>query len=224
MPLIIYSLMEPITTTIAIITAITTAVSVRQFVQLKNKNEEIDSLIIALNQYRSSYSFEKCDMIMIRDCRKYLERYLHDGSLSCKLQGKTREEQIRIIESLIEKLAKCMKVKVGSINIQSLAGGTLGAEIVDDAGNIQIYLNENLIETDPDRIIFVMLHELRHAVQDSSLRNDIWGFSDARKAQWLIGNQQYVAGDSQAKFRAYYYQILENDANSFANTVMKSVI
>lgn len=213
--------MEPITTTIAIITAVTAAVATRQYVKLRNKNEEIDSLLRALNQYSSSYAFEKCDMPMINECSKYLHKYLGNSSLAEKLEGLTREEQKRIIENFVSELAKRMKVRLSSINIQPLGGGTLGAEIVDNDGNIQLYLNEDLIDADPDRLVFIMLHELRHAVQDSALRNDVWGFSDERKAQWLIGNQQYVCADSEAKFRAYYFQILENDANAFAKAVLE---
>lgn len=212
--------MEPITTTIAIITAITAAVATRQYIKLRNKNEEIDSLVRVLNQYSSSYAFEKCDEPMIRKCSQYLEAYLKDSSLADKLAGKCREEQKQIVDALVMQLARRMKVNLSAINIQPLSGGTLGAEIVDDKGKIELYLNEDLIDADPDRLVFIMLHELRHAVQDSALRNDVWGFSDERKAQWLIGNQQYVSADSAAKYRAYYFQILENDANAFASAVL----
>lgn len=214
--------MEPITTTIAVITAITTCISVRQYVKLKNKNEEIDSLLVALNQYSSTYVFEKCDEAMINDCQKFLSSYLNGKSFAQMLEGKTDTEKKQITEKLVSELAKCMKVNVSAINIQQLSEGTLGAETVDDSGNIILYFNADLLSVDPDRLIFIMLHELRHAVQDSSLRNDVWGFSDERKAQWLIGNQQYIRGDSQSKFRAYYYQILENDANVFASAVLKT--
>ena len=213
--------MEPITTTIAVITAITTCISVRQYVKLKNKNEEIDSLLVALNQYSSTYAFEKCDEAMIGDCQKFLSSYLNGKTFAQMLEGKTDAEKKQITERLVSELAKRMKVNISAINIQQLSEGTLGAETVDDNGNILLYLNADLLSVDPDRLVFIMLHELRHAVQDSSLRNDVWGFSDERKAQWLIGNQQYVRGDSQSKFRAYYYQILENDANAFASAVLK---
>lgn len=215
--------MEPITTTIAVITAITACVSVRQYVKLKNKNEEIDSLLAALNQYSSTYAFEKCDKAMIDKCQKFLSSYLKGKSFAQVLEGKTDVEKKQITEKLVSELAKRMKVNISAINIQQLSEGTLGAETVDDQGNILLYLNADLLAVDPDRLVFIMLHELRHAVQDSSLRNDVWGFSDERKAQWLIGNQQYVRGDSKSKFRAYYYQILENDANAFANAVLKNI-
>lgn len=214
--------MEPITTTIAVITAITSCISLRQYVKLKNKNEEIDSLLAALNQYSSSYAFEICDEAMIDDCQKFLSSYLKGKSFSQLLEGKTEDEKKRITEKLVSELAKRMKVNISTINIQQLSEGTLGAEAVDDNGNILLYLNADILTIDPDRLVFIMLHELRHAVQDSSLRNDVWGFSDERKAQWLIGNQQYVRCDSNSKFRAYYYQILENDANAFASAVLKN--
>lgn len=215
--------MEPITTTIAVVTAITACVSVRQYVKIQNKNEEIDSLIVALTQYSSSYAFEECDKPMIRDCSQYLQQYLKKGSLTDRLRDKSEAERDQIVKDLVNQLAKRMKVKVGEINIQPLAGGTLGAEIVDDSGNIKLYLNADMLSLDADRMVFVMLHELRHAVQDSALRNDIWGFSDERKAQWLVGNQQYVKADSKSKFTAYYHQIVEYDANAFAQAVLDGV-
>lgn len=213
--------MEPITM-IAVATTTAVAIFVRQYIKIKNKDEEIESLIQSLTQYSSSYSFETCDKVIINECQNYLKSYLNGKTFAQILQGKSTEEKKRITENLVSELSKRMKVQINTLNIQPLNGGTLGSEVVTDDGQIVLYLNECLLEADPDKLVFVMLHELRHAIQDSSLRNDIWGFSDERKAQWLIGNQQYVRVNSQAQFRAYYYQILENDANAFAEAVLKN--
>jgi hypothetical protein len=213
--------MEPVTTTIAIVTAITAAISVAQHMKIKKKNEEIDSLLRSLTQYSSSYAFEPCDKLLIRDCQQYLKVFLGNRTFAQILQDKTIDEKKKITQQLVVELSKRLKVNISAINIQQLSGGTLGSEVVDDEGNIILYLNEAMYDVDPERLIHVMLHELRHAVQDSSLRNDIWGFSDERKAQWLIGAQQYVQADSDAKFGAYSLQILEVDANAFADAVFK---
>ena len=214
--------MEPITLTVAIITGVATATSVivRQYRKIKAKNEEIESLVNALTQYSSTYAFEDCDRPMIEGCRLTLQNFLNGQSLSQKLEGKTQEEKTRIVTDLVNKIAAEMQVDVAALHIQTLAGCTMGCEIVNEEGRIELYLNDILIDLDPDKLVFVILHELRHGVQDSALRDDKWGFSDMRKAQWLMGNRQYVRADAETKFRAYQHQIVENDANEFAKAVL----
>lgn len=213
--------MDPVTLTIAAITAVTTVISIRQYNKLKEKNKQVESLITALNQYATTYAFEECDKPMISSCQQFLDRFMNGKTYAQMLQGKTTEEQKHITEKLIAELAKRMQVNIGEIHIQPLAGSTLGAEVVDNSGKIIIHINELLLQADPDHMVFVILHELRHAVQDSAIRNDVWGYSDARKAQWLVGNQQYVNPENVSEFAAYEGQVLENDANAFAREVLK---
>lgn len=191
----------------------------------KEKQKEVEALEGSLGQWASSYTLEPPDTKLINDCSTCLNSYLNNSTFEEKLRGKTSEEKKNAAIELTEKLARTMDVEVASIEVRpdSEMGGSYGMELCDATGRITIALNELQLEADPDRFIFTILHELRHAVQDSSIRNNKWGFSDERVAQWLYSNQNYVQASCRADFKAYQSQIVELDANTFADAVIKKL-
>lgn len=200
-------------------------VTCRLYNKYKEKQREVEALEGSLGQWSSTYALEPADTKLVNDCSSCLNNYLGNSTFEEKLRGRTLEEKKTAAVEIAEKLARTMDVEVASIEVRpdSEMGGSYGMELCDATGKISIALNELQLEADPDRFLFTILHELRHAVQDSSIRNNKWGFSDERVAQWLYSNQNYVQARCRADFKAYQNQIVELDANTFADAVIRKL-
>lgn len=199
--------------------ASTVVVFARLYNKLKNKEEEVGSLQQALGIYADSYAFEACDEAMINDCRERLKRLLAGQTFEQKLEGKSIDEQRAILKQIVNEMAAALKVNVDNLVIEARESLILGSEQMNEKGEITLFLNESLLIVDPDKMLFTLLHELRHGVQDSSFRNNLWGFSDERIALWMCGCRNYVKPEANT-FEAYIKQALEIDANKFAGTVL----
>lgn len=216
--------MDPLTicaiagVTLAVASAI--AIFANQYSKLKSKQEEIDKLEQSLNIYADSYAFEACDEQMINECQNRLNKLLAGQTFKQKLEGKTIDEQRAILKQIVNEMANAMNVRVDNLIIEAKDSLILGSEQMNKKGEITLFLNEALLIVDPDKMLFTLLHELRHGVQDTSFQNNIWGFSDQRIALWMCGLRNYVQ-PSENSYIAYSSQALEIDANKFAATVLK---
>lgn len=214
--------MDPVTLAIWGVTAATGAL-IAAFTRQRKKRieaeERIKALMKSLNQYTNSYALEPCDEKMIDGCRKRLKKFLGGQSFKQKLEGKTMAERREELKKLVETMAEEMKVEVDHLIIDASQDGMYGYQRLDENGERTIFLNELLLAADPDHLVFTVLHELRHGVQTSSIYKDVWGFSNERKAQWMCSYANYVEGN-QLTYTAYVNQIIELDANLFADTVL----
>lgn len=217
--------MDPVTLVILGVSVATGAL-ITAFARQRKKRieaeEKLNAVIQSLNQYTSSYAFESCDEKMIDGCRNRLKKFLGGQSFKQKIEGKTMAERREELKKLVETMAEEMKVEVDHLIIDANQDGVYGYHRLDENGERTIFLNELLLVADPDRLVFTVLHELRHGVQTSSIyKENVWGFSEERRAQWLCSNANYVEGN-QLTYTAYATQIIELDANLFADTVLKT--
>ena len=216
--------MDPIT--ICAIAGVTLAVATtiagfaRLYCKIESKQKEIESLQQSLGIYADSYAFEDCDEQMINECRNRLNKLLAGQTFKQRLDGKNIDEQRTILKQIVNEMADSMKVRVDNLIIEPKESLILGSEQMNEKGEITLFLNEALLIVDPDKLLFTLLHELRHGVQDTSFRNNKWGFSNQRIALWMCGLRNYVQPNENS-YNAYFNQVLEIDANKFADTVLK---
>lgn len=215
--------MDPITIGIGIVILVTAAVSaaVRHYNnKVKRANEALDKLAKVLGQYADAYLFEDCDKVVINEVKQYTKRLRAKGKLSEIMQSMNLKDRKDYISKVVCEIAFIMKVELSDINIIDLGPYTFGQSYVDD-GKYKIDLNEVVLIADPDRLLQTVCHELRHLQQMQSLSDDKWGFSNNRKAQWILAFNNYVQADSDSEiqYTAYVMQSIEIDANKFANEV-----
>ena len=182
-------------------------------------NMEIESLRKALKQYAQTYSFEKPDIKLINKTRKYLDKKLNRNYEAEFAAYKTMEEKKRFALEIAQELAKCMNVNVDEVRFDDLGQSTNGVTEVYEDDKLRVVLNEALLVADPMQLVKTTCHELRHCVQIRSLTKNKWGFSSQRIAQWLYSWKNYVCASTET-FNAYVSQIIEVDANAFAEAVM----
>lgn len=217
----IYTTMEPVTLIIAGIAIVLTAslaYAVNKYQEIQKKNTEIESLRRALGQYEGTYFFERADKEMINKCRAFLDRRFngHLGEEFAKYA--TIEEKKEFAKGIVKELAQCIGVKVERIQIEDIGLDTRGYADIEN-GIVTVNLNEVLLVADPEQLVKTMCHELRHCVQFQSFTNNIWGYSAERVAQWLYSLENYVQCESAESYEAYVKQIIEIDANKFADTL-----
>ena len=193
---------------------------VDKYEEVKRKNQEIEALTRAIEQYAQTYSFEPSDEILIENCRSYLKKKFGNDIEGEFARYETIQEKKAFAKKFVYELSVCMGVNIDNIIIDDLGLFTYGYAFIEN-GEMNIYLNEALLISDPSQLVKTVCHELRHCVQLTSLTNNIWGFSPQRVAQWLYSWQNYVDCNSLEAFEAYRKQIIEIDANSFADAVLK---
>ena len=196
---------------------------VEQYQARKTMKEEADSLRQSLEQYASTYSFEDADIPMIEACRDYLSRRFPDGIESSFNQLETLEEREQFAREIIGELASCMNVKVSSIEFSNMSVELYGQAVPNNDGACKICLNRAVLVADPRQFVKTICHELRHVVQYKSFTENTWGHSPARVAQWLYSWNNYVSCTSATNYLAYSSQIIEVDANKYADELFKDL-
>lgn len=215
--------MDPITLGGGLIILVTAAVSAA-IAHYSNKvarvNAALDKFKTALAQYATAYQFEECDKPVIEAVRQYVKSLRSKGSLSEIMSKMEVNDRKAYMQKVVREIARAMNVEVHGINIVDLGPNTFGQSYVDN-GKFMVDLNEALLIADPDRLLQTVCHELRHLLQMQALSDDKWGFSNNRKAQWMIAFQNYVQaeGDIEMQYPAYIMQSIEIDANKFAAVV-----
>ena len=213
--------MEPVTLIIAGIAIVLTAslaYAVNKYQEIQQKNAEIESLRRTLGQYEGTYFFERVDKEMINKCRAFFDKRFNGHLREEFSKYATVEEKKEFTKGVVMELAQCIGVKVDQIQIEDIGPDTRGYADIEN-GIVTVYLNEVLLIADPQQLVKTMCHELRHCVQFQSFTNNIWGYSSERVAQWLYSWENYVQCESAESYEAYVKQIIETDANKFADTV-----
>lgn len=213
--------MEPVTMIIAgvaIALVASLALAVRKYQEVKRKNAEIESLRRSLNGYAETYTFEVSDSELVSRCRKCINN-LFNGQIEKEFaKHSTFEQKKAFAHKVAMELAKCMGVTVDNIRIEDLGSCTRGATIPEN-GMITVCFNEALLVADPVQLVKTMCHEFKHCVQYQSFTNNKWEYSPGRVAQWLYSWDNYVSCESEENYEAYVNQIIEIDANKFADNV-----
>lgn len=189
--------------------------------EVKRKNSEIEALRRAVTQYSQTYSFEPCDERIIQKCRAYLSNKFHGTIEDVFSKHQSMEDKERFASEIAHELAECMGVRLDEIKFEELGLFTRGYASSEN-DKFTIVLNEAFLVADPRQIVKTICHELRHCLQFQSCKNNKWGFSPQRIAQWLYSWQHYVDCDSVEKYEAYQNQIIEIDALNFAEAVFNS--
>ena len=119
-------------------------------------------------------------------------------------------------------LAKEMGVDVNDIKFEDLGPYMRGyAQTRQDS--IGIVINRAVLLSDPEQTVKTICHELRHCLQFCSLLDNKHGYSDARLAQWLYSWEHYQSCETDADYCGYVAQVIELDANLFANSVFNAL-
>ncbi len=193
-------------------------IAIKKHKEVKQKNAEIEALRRSLNGYAETYSFEKADEELIKKCQAKIKELFHNGIEKEFNKYQTIEERKAFAQKVVSELAKCMNVKVDKIKIEDLGPCTRGVAVPDN-GEVTIYLNEVILVADPEQLVKTMCHELKHCVQYQALTNNVWNYSPQRLAQYLYSWERYVSCDSIESYEAYVKQIIEIDANKFADRI-----
>ena len=213
-------LMEPISIAVGGVVLLVSAgiaVIVDQYKSLRAKNIELEELKNSLGQYSETYMFEECDLYMIDKCREFLRKEFPTGIEEKFASIETLEEKQKYASNVSKELAKIIKVDFKGIAFEEMQFYENGKT----TGEKEIVLNVALVLADPEQLITTMIHELRHCLQIQSISgNDVWGFSDAKKAQWLFSFEKYQSGT--ICYAAYREQPVERDAVLFAESIMKN--
>ena len=212
--------MEPITIAVGGVVLLVSAgiaVIVDQYKSLRAKNVELEELKNSLGQYSETYAFEKCDLYMIDECRKFIRKEFPIGVEEKFASIGTLEEKQKYASYVSKEVAKIMKVDFKGISFEEMQFYENGRATEKK----EIVLNAALVLADPEQLITTIIHELRHCLQIQSIsENDVWGFSDAKKAQWLFSFEKYQSGT--ICYAAYREQPVERDAVLFAESIMKN--
>lgn len=217
--------MDPITMLIAGVAVVSAslAVAIKKYKQVKIKNDEIESLRKSLGQYADTYNLEDCDMKLIEKCKSTINRIFPYGIEYEFNKYETLEERKAFALTVVSELANCMEVNVDKIIIgvddkMPNALGATGYNGEDDS--LIVYFYEALLFTDTEQLVKTICHELKHCVQHRALKNNIWGYSPQRLAQYLYSMKFYVeGGSSEICYEAYENQIVEIDAHDFVEYI-----
>lgn len=220
--------MEPITIAIGgvvvVVSALVAAVSKRnkKIRELLDSNERYN---VAIEGYAKTYAFEPCDTKMIGDCQKCLRSFFPEfpKGIEAKFEKcDSPEKRQQLACDIVEQLCKTMKLDDVVVELEVMDACHCGYAFQSDDGSLAIHLNVSYVYADPVQIISTICHELRHCVQFKSLDNDVWGFTDTKKAQWMYNIKNYVNLDGAnigMSYGAYRNQPIETDANEFTYAV-----
>lgn len=204
---------------VAIVISASLALVVRKYQEVKRKNLEIESLRSSLNAYVETYPFETADEQLIKGCQNKINELFHGEIENEFLKYKTIEEKKNYAQNVAMELANCMGIKVDNIRFEYLGPNTRGATVPDN-GSVTVYLNEVLLVDDPVQLVKTMCHEFKHCVQFQSFTDNVWGYSPQKVAQWLYSWDNYVPCECLESYEAYMKQIIEIDANKFADAIL----
>lgn len=217
--------MEPITVIIGgavLLVSAVTAAAMKCYAAVKDKNKQISSLQTALASYTQTYQFEEVDNQLISNCKDYLQKKFGDDIVGRYAQLSTVEDKEQFTKVVVNGLAKEMGVDVKDIKFEDLSPCMRGyAQPRQDS--IGIVINRAVLLSDPEQTVKTICHELRHCLQFCSLVDNKHGYSDARLAQWLYSWEHYQSCETEADYSGYVAQVIELDANLFANSVFKAL-
>lgn len=214
--------MEPVTIIVggvALVISAAVAIVVKKYKEIQRLNETLNAFRRSLEVYSETYSLETPDDVLVRKCQATIQELFHGDIEKEFAKRETLEEKKAFAQDVIRELANCMSVTLDEVVIKNLGEYTYGT--TDSENGKTIWLNEMLLIADPEKLIRTMCHELKHCVQIQSLTNNTWGYSDVRIAQYLYSLKYYVQGDTYESYEAYRKQIIEIDANKFADEVFK---
>ncbi len=203
---------------VLLVTAAVAAV-IKKYKEVQRLNEALNAFRRSLEVYSETYSLETPDNELISKCQTTIQELFHGDIEKEFAKRETLDEKKAFAQEVIHELANCMSVTLDEVVIENLGEYTYGT--TDSEHGKAIWLNEMLLIADPEKLIRTMCHELKHCVQIQSLTNNTWGYSDVRIAQYLYSLKYYVQGDSYESYEAYRKQIIEIDANKFADEVFK---
>lgn len=203
---------------VLLVTAAVAAV-IKKYKEVQRLNEALNAFRRSLEVYSETYSLETPDNELISKCQTTIQELFHGDIEQEFAKRETLDEKKAFAQEVIHELANCMSVTLDEVVIENLGEYTYGT--TDSEHGKAIWLNEMLLIADPEKLIRTMCHELKHCVQIQSLTNNTWGYSDVRIAQYLYSLKYYVQGDSYESYEAYRKQIIEIDANKFADEVFK---
>lgn len=217
--------MEPITIIIGgavLLVSAVTAAAMKYYAAVKEKNRQISSLQTALESFTQTYQFENIDNQIISNCKDYLQKIFCGDIAGRYAQLSTVEKKEQFTKDVVNGLAKEMGVDVNDIKFEDLGPYMRGyAQTRQDS--IGIVINRAVLLSDPEQTVKTICHELRHCLQFCSLLDNKHGYSDARLAQWLYSWEHYQSCETDADYCGYVAQVIELDANLFANSVFNAL-
>lgn len=217
--------MEPITIIIGgavLLVSAVTAAAMKYYAAVKEKNRQISSLQTALASFTQTYQFENIDNQIISNCKDYLQKIFGGDIAGRYSKLSTVEKKEQFTKDVVNGLAKEMGVDVNDIKFEDLGPYMRGyAQTRQDS--IGIVINRAVLLSDPEQTVKTICHELRHCLQFCSLLDNKHGYSDARLAQWLYSWEHYQSCETDADYCGYVAQVIELDANLFANSVFNAL-
>lgn len=217
--------MEPITIIIGgavLLVSAVTAAAMKYYAAVKEKNRQISSLQTALASFTQTYQFENVDNQIISNCKDYLQKIFGGDIAGRYAKLSTVEKKEQFTKDVVNGLAKEMGVDVNDIKFEDLGPYMRGyAQTQQDS--IGIVINRAVLLSDPEQTVKTICHELRHCLQFCSLLDNKHGYSDARLAQWLYSWEHYQSCETDADYCGYVAQVIELDANLFANSVFNAL-
>ena len=217
--------MEPITIIIGgavLLVSAVTAAAMKYYAAVKEKNRQISSLQTALASFTQTYQFENVDNQIISNCKDYLQKIFGGDIAGRYAKLSTVEKKEQFTKDVVNGLAKEMGVDVNDIKFEDLGPYMHGyAQTRQDS--IGIVINRAVLLSDPEQTVKTICHELRHCLQFCSLLDNKHGYSDARLAQWLYSWEHYQSCETDADYCGYVAQVIELDANLFANSVFNAL-
>lgn len=203
---------------VAIVLSASLALAVKKYQEVKRKNLEIESLRRSLDAYVETYTFETADEQLIKRCQGKINELFYGDIEKVFLKYKTVEEKKAFAHKIAIELANCMGIRVDNIHFEYLGPNTRGKTVTENE-SVNVYFNEVLLVDDPVQLIKTMCHEFKHCVQFQSFTNNVWCYSPQKVAQWLYSWNNYVPCIFIENYEAYVKQIIEIDANKFADKV-----
>ena len=214
--------MDPITVTVGVVAiaiSASLALAIKKYQELREKNAEIEDFRRSLDVYVQTYQLEGPDEELIKKCQAKIKELFKNGIEAEFNQYDTIEKKKAFAQKVAKELAACMNIDINNIIIEELPPGYFGATLTNDANKtIDVCFNEVLLVADPQKLIYTMCHEFKHCIQYQSFTNNKWGYSSQRVAQYLYSWNHYVNNTQEA----YEKQIIELDANRFADKILNS--
>ena len=192
---------------------------------IKAYRETTTRLNNSLDQYSSTYSFDECDKLMIEAFRTFIKHRFPDGITEEFEKCTTLESKEQLAYDFAQELQQRIGISINeNIIFEDSYYGDWGTTKSDGIRSI-VYINRGLLLADPEYLVQTICHELRHCVQIQASTNNIWNFPPERVAGWVYSRLHYqkCEGMLPGDYDAYRKQIIETDANNFAEAVLSAM-
>ena len=208
------------------------AILIRTYQNKKKKDAEIQAMLESLvlygkamtqvaEQNADAYQEEPVDHKLECDCSIMLKGMFPNGIRSKFESLATEYDRQQLITELIKRTCEILQVDVRSVVFEELPVNVGGSYSYGHGGSEKkITINRVYLIEDPEKLLHIIFHELKHAVQyESVLEDNKWGYTAQRRAQWLkCMDDKYV----DYCYEAYALQSIEIDAEYFAEGVFKN--